>query len=230
MLDSPSSILRRLFHECPPGPQSLVSLPLKTVLVTLSGTHGTGKSTNAGMCYFLLKGEGMRFSYIRHQALLEPFGFVLRRLARILGFRKVTDLERTKPVRFSWSVYILLIYIPVLAGGIKLRRLLGYSVVSDRYLYDLLVGFSGDGIAVPVGNLLPRLLPSPDVSFVLDADEGRILASRPEHTAEFIHKERGLYEEAASRFGLKKIRTDEPPGVVWARLLAEIRSVMSSPR
>ncbi len=201
---------------------------MKTILVTLSGTHGSGKSTNAGRCYYLLNEAGMKFSYLRHQDIIDPFGFVLRRTARILGFRNAGDLERTRPVGVLWSLYILFVYVPILVVGIKLRRILGYSVVSDRYLYDLLVGFWEDRITVHVEHLLVWLLPHPDVSFVLDADETRILAARPEHTAEYIRLEKRLYEEAAERFGLKRIYTDDPPPVVWARLFTEIRSALAS--
>lgn len=200
---------------------------MKTILVTLSGTHGSGKSTNAGRCYYLLNEAGMKFSYLRHQDIVDPFGFVLRRTARIFGFRNAGDLERTRPIGVLWSLYILFVYVPILVGGIKLRRILGYSVVSDRYLYDLLVGFWEDHITVHVDRLLVWILPRPDVSFVLDADESRILKARPEHTAEYIQMEKKLYEEAADMFRLKKIHTNAPPGEVWERLLAEIRSALA---
>src|SRR5437764_15401930 len=108
---------------------------MRTLLVTLSGTHGTGKSTNAGRVYYLLNGSGRKFSYLRHQDLLDPFGFIVRRAARI--FRVDVDyLERTTPVRILWSVYFLLIYCPITVGGIGHRRLLGDSVETDRYFYD----------------------------------------------------------------------------------------------
>lgn len=201
---------------------------MKTILVTLSGTHGTGKSTNAGRCYYLLNEAGLKFSYLRHQDIIDPFGFVLRRTARVFGFQNPGDLERTRPVGVLWSLYILFVYVPILVGGIRLRRILGYSVVSDRYLYDLLVGFWGDRIEVHMEHLLVLLLPRPDVSFVLDADESRILAARPEHTAEYIRMEKRLYEEAAEKFGLKKIHTDDPPGMVWARMFSEIQLAMAS--
>jgi len=203
-----------------------VSETSKTILVTLSGTHGSGKSTNAGKCYFLLNASGKKFSYLRHQDILDPFGFVLRRTARILGFKNPTDLERTKPLGVLWSIYILFVYLPILAGGIKLRQTLGYSVVSDRYVYDMLVGFSGDGVSVPVTGLLPRVLPHPDLSFVFDADESRILAARPEHTPDFVRMEKKLYKETAERFGLEKVSTDDPPAVVWSRLFKEIGSAL----
>src|SRR5215472_4436051 len=98
---------------------------LKTILVTLSGTHGTGKSTNAGRCYYLLNRSGYRFSYLRQQDILDPFGFIVRRAARILHVRP-NDLERTTPVRVLWALYIFLVYYPILAGGIRIRGLLGY--------------------------------------------------------------------------------------------------------
>lgn len=195
---------------------------LKTILVTLSGTHGSGKSTNAGKCYYLLNKAGMKFSYVRNQDILDPFGFVLRRTARVFRFKNPTDLERTRPWSILWSMYILFVYFPILAGGIELRRLLGYNVVSDRYVYDMLVGFAGDEVEVPVMKLLPRILPRPDVSFVFSADENRIVRVRPEHTIEFIQKEKRLYDLTAEKFGLEKVSTDDPPSVVWRKVYAEI--------
>ncbi len=199
---------------------------MRTVLVSLSGTHGTGKSTHAGRCYYLLNKSGYKFAYVRHQDLLDPFGFVLRRTAKILGFRKASELERTKPVRVLWAIYLLFIYYPVLVGGIRLRRMFGYSVVADRYLYDMLVGFWGNRMSAPLEKLLVRIVTRPDVSFVLDADESRILRERPEHTADYIRKEKYLYGEVAKRFGLKRVYTTENASLIWRSLLAEITAVM----
>jgi thymidylate kinase len=197
---------------------------MRTVLVTLSGTHGTGKSTNAGKCYYLLNKQGLRFSYLRHQDLLDPLGFILRRAARILGFESTTDLERIAPVRVLSSAYYLFIYLPFLAGGIRVRKFLGYSTVADRYLYDLIAGSWGNGMSVPLEKLLLRLVPRPDVSFVFDADVKRILADRPEHTFEYIMNEKAQYGKLVSVFGLKRVSTDNPPEAVWNSILHDIEA------
>jgi thymidylate kinase len=195
--------------------------------VTLSGTHGTGKSTNAGKCYYLLNKQGLRFSYLRHQDLLDPLGFILRRAARILRFKNTSSFERIAPVRVVSSTYYLFIYLPVLAGGIKLRRLLGYSTIADRYLYDLIAGTWGNGMSVPLEKLLLRLVPRPDVSFVFDADVKRILADRPEHTFEYIMNEKAQYGKLVSVFGLKRVSTDNPPEAVWNSILHDIEAALS---
>jgi thymidylate kinase len=202
---------------------------MRTILVTLSGTHGTGKSTNAGRCYYLLNKSGLKFSYLRHQDILDPFGFILRRAAKLLGFKNPNDLERTRPVTILWSIYLLYIYIPILVGGIKLRRFLGFSVVSDRYLYDLLVGFWGDRVSIPVQRLIVWVLPHPDVSFVLDAPESRILGDRPEHTASYIRMEKRLYDNVAAHFNLRRVSTNDQPLTVWRTMQKEIRSALQLP-
>jgi len=196
---------------------------MKTVSVTLSGTHGSGKSTNAGRVYYLLNGSGRKFSYIRHQDLLDPFGFIVRRMARILHL-DVNYLEGTAPVRLLWSFYFLFIYYPLLAGGIGLRRRVGYNVVADRYLYDLIVGFWGVKQRVPLEHVLIWVLPHPDVSFVFEADERRILADRPEHSAEFIRNEKRLYKRLAEQFHLTRIDTSESIQAVWKRVVTEIEA------
>jgi thymidylate kinase len=203
---------------------------MKTILVTLSGTHGTGKSTNAGRCYYLLNQSGLKFSYLRHQDILDPFGFIIRRAARILRFKDPNDLQKTRPMTILWSFYLLFVYIPILVGGIRLRRIFGFSVVSDRYLYDLLVGFWGDGVTIPVQRLIIWVLPHPDVSFVLDAPESRILGDRPEHTAEYIRMERRLYDNVAAHFNLKRVSTNQQPLAVWRAMQREIRSAMQLPQ
>jgi thymidylate kinase len=195
--------------------------------VTLSGTHGTGKSTNAGKCYYLLNRQGLRFSYLRHQDLLDPLGFILRRAARILRFKNTTDFERIAPVRAISSVYYLFIYLPFLAGGIRVRKLLGYSTIADRYLYDLMAGSWGNGMSVPLEKLLLRIVPRPDVSFVFDADVKRILADRPEHTFEYIMNEKAQYGKLVGVFGLTRVSTDDPPAAVWNSILHDIEAAFS---
>jgi len=124
-------------------------------------------------------------------------------------------------------LYIFLVYFPILAGGIRIRGLFGYSTVCDRYIYDLLVGFRDNGVRVPLESLLIRLVPKADVSFVLDAPEERILTNRPEHTEGFILKEKWLYDSIAERFHLKRVSTIDPPGVVWQKMFWEINGVLN---
>lgn len=198
---------------------------MRKVLVTLSGTHGTGKSTNAGQCYYILNREGLSFSYLRHQDILDPFGFVVRRAARVLGMTE-NELQRRRPLRVLWSMYLLLVYFPILAGGIFLRVIMGFSVVCDRYIYDTMVGFRDYDVSIPVEGLLLRLVPRPDISFVLEAPEDRILSNRPEHTAEFIRKEKRLYELVADHFHLVKVSTAGSRATVWLTIVSKVETAM----
>lgn len=198
---------------------------MRKVLVTLSGTHGTGKSTNAGQCYYLLNREGLSFSYLRHQDILDPFGFVVRRAARVLGMTE-NELQTHRPVRVLWSLYLLLVYLPILTGGIFLRRVMGYSVVCDRYIYDTMVAFRDYGVSIPLEGLLLRLVPTPDVSFVLEAPEDRILSNRPEHTAEFIRQEKRLYGQIADHFHLDRVSTAGSRANVWLTIVGKVEATM----
>jgi thymidylate kinase len=199
------------------------------ILITLSGTHGSGKSTNAGKCYYLLNKAGYRFSYLRHQDLLDPFGFIVRRAARILH-TSTEELEMLRPTRVLWSLYLLYIYCPILISGIALRKLLGYSTVCDRYVYDLIVAFGDNNMSVPSESLLLRLIPRPNASFVMDAPEQRILADRPEHTAEFIRKEKWLYLKLVDDFNLTKISTGDSPSIVWDKITTQVKAALGDER
>ncbi len=202
---------------------------MKKILVTFSGTHGSGKSTNAAKCYYLLNKAGYRFSYLRNQDLLDPFGFIIRRVARVLH-TDPTEVEKRRPTRVLWSLYLLFVYCPVLIGGIRLRKLLNYSTVCDRYVYDLIVAFGDYDSRVPLESLLLRLIPPPDVSFVMDGPEQRILVDRPEHTAEFIRKEKRLYLKLVDDFNLIKINTSDPPSTVWSKIIAHVKSALDEER
>lgn len=195
---------------------------MNKILITLSGTHGSGKSTNAGKCYYLLNKSGYKFSYLRHQDLLDPFGFIVRRVARILQM-SAEELEKLRPTRVLWSLYLLYVYTPILISGIQLRKLLGYSTVCDRYVYDLIVAFRDNDMSVPSESLLLKLLPLPDASFVMDAPEQRILRDRPEHTADFIRREKWLYLKLVDDFGLTKINTADSPSTVWDKITAKVK-------
>jgi hypothetical protein len=118
---------------------------------------------------------------------------------------------------------LIYIYCPILIGGVRLRRLLGYSTVCDRYVYDLIVAFRDNDMSVPSESLLLRLIPRPDASFVMDAPEQRILADRPEHTAEFIRKEKWLYLKLVDDFKLTKINTSDAPSIVWDKITAQVK-------
>lgn len=194
------------------------------MLITLSGTHGTGKSTTAGACCYFLNKQGWKQAYIRQVDLLIPFGFVIKRGAQILRLQP-NQLESMRPFRILWAIYILTIYIPFLRAGISIRHILGCSVLCDRYVYDLIVTFRGKDIVTPFENLLPRLLPRPTVSFVLDAPTERILKYRPEHTRDLIEREQRLYRHLANVFNLRRIDASLPATVVARKILSEIASL-----
>jgi hypothetical protein len=46
---------------------------------------------------------------------------------------------------------------------------------------------------------------------------------RPEHSGDFIRKEKILYRQVAEHFNLSRISTSDPPSIVWNNMLAEIR-------
>src|SRR5712692_6121071 len=194
------------------------------MLITLSGTHGTGKSTTAGACCYYLNRLGWKQAYIRQVDLLIPFGFVIKRGSQALHLQP-TELERMKPFRILWAVYILLIYLPFLRAGISFRHIMGYSVLCDRYIYDLIVTFRGKDIVTPLENLLPSLLPRPTISFVLDAPTDRILKYRPEHTRDLIEKEQWLYRQLSNRFHLRRIDASSSATVVGRKILSQITSL-----
>src|SRR5207245_4101641 len=121
----------------------------------------------------------------------------------------------------AYTLYTYLLLLPVV---IMMRKPLGYMTVAVRYLYDLIAGSWGNGMKVPLENLLLRMVPRPDVSFVFDADVKRILTDRPEHTFEYIINEKAQYSKLVGAFGLRRVSTDDHPESVWTSILHDIKA------
>jgi thymidylate kinase len=67
-------------------------------------------------------------------------------------------------------------------------------VIFDRFLYDELANLDlGNPAARAYARLLMRLVPRPDVAFLLDADPVQARARKPEYPLDFIHSNRAAY-------------------------------------
>src|SRR5207302_10101959 len=88
--------------------------------------------------------------------------------------------------------------------------------------------FTGVHHRFPLEHVLTWVLPRPAVSFVFEADERRILADRPEHSAEFIRNEKRLYSRLAEQFHLTRINTSESVQSVWMRVVTGIEASMEN--
>jgi thymidylate kinase len=67
-------------------------------------------------------------------------------------------------------------------------------VIFDRYHYDELANLGLNGrVTLAYTRLLLRLVPRPDIGFLLDADPIQARARKPEYPIDFLHSNRASY-------------------------------------
>jgi thymidylate kinase len=76
-------------------------------------------------------------------------------------------------------------------------------VIFDRYIYDELANLPLQHWPVRLYvRLLLRIVPRPDLAFLLDADPENAVSRKPEYPLEFVHRNRNAYLEIANIAGL----------------------------
>jgi thymidylate kinase len=208
-----------------------------TLLVSFSGIDGAGKSTQiANLCAFLGT-SSLRVRLITFWddvATLKPIregaGHKIFKGDKGVGSPETPIERRDKNVRSPlMSVVRLGLY---LLDAISLRRAVRRAlrsgadvVIFDRYIYDELANLDLDNpVMLFYLRSLLKLVPQPDVCFVLDADPEQARARKPEYPLDFLHINRNAYLRL-SRFvdGITVI----PPLPVSQAKTAVVRQVLS---
>lgn len=183
----------------------------KPLLVSFSGIDGSGKSTQI---------DNLR-------AILHEAGFETRLLAFwdnvVVGVRyregfvhKVYNSEPGvgepgKPVnrqdknvrRWYLTIARHLLY---LADAINLRRVTNHAaksrpdvIILDRYIYDELANLNlRNPISRVFTKFITRIVPIPDIAYLLDADPKAACERKPEYPVDFMKQCRRSYFELAS--------------------------------
>ena len=95
-------------------------------------------------------------------------------------------------------------------------------VIFDRYHYDELANLVLSGrIARKYVGLILRLVPQPDVSFLLDADPVQARARKPEYPIDFLHSNRASYLALGKLAGMSII-APQPVEAVKQEVLQQV--------
>jgi thymidylate kinase len=177
------------------------------LLVAVLGPDGSGKDTVIhGMSNEIRRGfRRMAFYHWRPKLILA------RKSAR-----RVTDPHADAPRgAVVSSLYLIGFFLDYWFGyALRIRHLLtrGYLVVFDRYFYDVIVDPKRARFGGPAwfAQFLARLVPRPDITIVLDADEHVMYARKGELSVEELQRQRLAYRDLSIGTTVKKtVLTDQ---------------------
>jgi thymidylate kinase len=178
----------------------------RPMLVSFSGVDGSGKSTQIENLRARLNEVGVRVLLVtfwndvaRLTRMREEAGHTLFKGDKGVGTPARPVNRRDKNVR-SWymtAVRFCLYFVDAISLRTVIEKALRADVdvvIFDRFLYDELANLTlRRRITRAYVRLLLRLVPQPDISFLLDADPIQARERKPEYPLDFIHGNRASY-------------------------------------
>lgn len=189
--------------------------------VCFIGIDGSGKTTLAHSVMDALNQRGLNFRYVHGliwPKLAKPFMAIGRFLfargrSRESDYKEFSTAKRSSfskyPICFPlYRIILSLDYVPQIFGKISMPLLFGRKIISDRYVYDMVLNI-GLNVGGDVDEMIRsinryfRVLPKPDVVFWVDVPE-EVSFSRKDDVPciEYLQERRGLYRKLADAFGM----------------------------
>ncbi len=209
------------------------------IVISLIGPDGAGKTTHAGRLVSLLASGGRETRYVwmrfHHYISLVVLG-----ISRILGRTLTWESEAkrfTQPLlggsrilRTLYCVSFCSDYIFAYFFKVRLRVLLGKTVILDRFVVDALVDLQ-TVTGIPsieetfFGQVLCSLLKQSPLVVYLRASMQEILSRRLEHRRDpFLEERLRCYDRLAVNLGLPVVNTGGPEDEAFDQIRTLLRS------
>lgn len=198
-------------------------VPMKPLLISFSGLDGSGKSTQIEnlMAYLEVSGIAVKTLAFWDDVVVgtryrEGFVHKVYGSERGIGAPDRPVNRRDKNVR-KWYLNLARHFL-YLADAIHLRVVISkarslrvQAIIMDRYIYDELANLP---LSNPLTRLfvrfIARLIPRPDVAYLLDADPEAARARKPEYPVDFMRECRASYFRLAELLGYMTVISPLP--------------------
>lgn len=199
------------------------------MLITLSGTDGSGKSTQLSLLRDAFEKDGRKVVHF-HSLEFSIGNRIVRRLKNQKDFMPGSEKANVKSTPFSVFLRSASLLTDVIVFRIHLSSLKrnGTDVfLSDRYFYDTIVNIlflSGTGRAGIILRLAERLVVRPDFAFFLDVSPETVMRREqpPEQGIEYLRSKQSLFRSKQNAWNLIPLDANGTRDDVRARILAII--------
>jgi thymidylate kinase len=212
-------------------------------IVSFSGIDGAGKTTQIHALSSWLRAAGLRVKHLTfwdNVVVLSRFRESLSHKAfkgdQGIGSPDKPLNRRDKNVTSGpvTTMRFFLYFLDALSVGRRVRQARASDadvVIFDRYIYDELANLPlNRWVTRAFIRFLLRLIPSPDLAFVIDADPAEAFARKPEYPLEFLRSNREAYITMSHLAGSITVIEPLPIAAAGLRIRQVFLQKLSAPK